>query len=193
MSRHGVVRREQKGNLLRIAVIGLIAILNSQFSIYNLNAQVMQGYASYYSRKSAGLRTASGERLYNDSLTCAHRTLPFGTLLKVTNLKNNLSVVVKVNDRGPFIRGRIIDLSWAAAKEIGLLADGIARVTVEEANRITIPFKAPPLKIELPQFEVPLIELPDTLRTIWQEDELIEHPKRKKTKGRKKTGEREKS
>ena len=66
------------------------------------------------SKRATGARTASGQRLHHDSMTCAHRYYPFGTHLKVTNLRNNKSVIVKVIDRGPFGRGRIIDLSWAA-------------------------------------------------------------------------------
>ena len=64
-------------------------------------------------------------------LTCAHKTLPFGTKLKVTNLKNKKSVVVRVNDRGPFVRGRIIDLSVAAAKKIDMIRDGVAKVKIK--------------------------------------------------------------
>ena len=84
------------------------------------NAQGVQtGKASFYAKKFSGRKTASGERLHHDSLTCAHRTYPFGTLLKVTNPANGKSVIVRVTDRGPYVRGRIIDLSVRAAKEIG--------------------------------------------------------------------------
>lgn len=144
-----------------------------------LHAQLKEGMASYYSRKATGGRTASGERLHHDSMTCAHRTLPFGTLLRVTNMNNGKSVIVRVNDRGPYVRNRIIDLSWKAAKEIGMLAKGVASVTVEEAYRITIPLQAPVMRYELPRVETMNVELPDTLRAIWQEDELIVHPKKK--------------
>ena len=94
-------------------------------------AQTQRGKATFYSKRATGARTASGDRLHHDSLTCAHRTYPFGTLLKVTNLSNNKSVVVKVTDRGPFARGRIIDLSWRAAKELDILAKGVGTVRVE--------------------------------------------------------------
>jgi len=77
------------------------------------------GLASWYGNES-GNRTANGERFNPKALTAAHRHLPFGTRVKVTNLKNNKSVIVRINDRGPFIRGRIIDLSKCAAKTIGL-------------------------------------------------------------------------
>ena len=94
-------------------------------------AQTESGKASFYSIKSSGRKTASGERLHHDSLTCAHRTYPFGTQLKVTNPANGQSVIVRVTDRGPYVRGRIIDLSVRAAKEIGIIAQGIAPVVVE--------------------------------------------------------------
>lgn len=104
-------------------------------------AQGQRGKASYYSRKSTGVRTSSGERLHHDSLTCAHRTFPFGTLLKVKNLSNGKEVIVKVTDRGPFKRGRVIDLSWVAAKELGMLAQGIAMVEVSRYTDTRIPFR----------------------------------------------------
>ena len=86
-----------------------------------LQAQKQQrGKASFYSKKFFGRKTASGERLHPDSLTCAHRSYPFGTKLMVYNPANGRSVIVKVTDRGPFVRGRIIDLSWRAAKELGI-------------------------------------------------------------------------
>ena len=81
-------------------------------------------------RELAGNRTASGEAFDPDDFTCAHRTLPFGTKLRVTNLANGQSVVVRVNDRGPWGRGRVIDISQAAAKEIGMHRSGTAKVSV---------------------------------------------------------------
>ena len=128
----------------------------SSFQIPNSSsfAQTPQkGKASYYSKKATGARTSSGERLHHDSLTCAHRTHPFGTMLKVTNPKNGKSVVVKVTDRGPFGRGRIIDLSWRAAKELGMLAQGVAMVLVEVADDIVVPFKAKEEKKNLPELD----------------------------------------
>lgn len=88
-----------------------------------------------------GRNTSSGIKYHNDSLTCAHRTYPFGTLLKVKNLKNNKEVIVKVTDRGPFSRRLIIDLSYSAAKMIDLLRDGIATVEVSLYDDIQIPLK----------------------------------------------------
>ena len=88
------------------------------------------GDATYYGNKFHGRRTSDGSRYHRDSLTCAHRTLPFGTLLKVRNTSNGREVVVKVTDRGPFRRGGIVDLSFAAAKEIDMLRAGVVRVEV---------------------------------------------------------------
>ena len=92
--------------------------------------------ATYYSKRFQGRKTASGERYNRDALTCAHKTLPFQTLLKITNPQNNKSVIVRVNDRGPFNRGRDIDLSYAAAKEIGMLAAGVLPVQVEVFEQV---------------------------------------------------------
>ena len=89
------------------------------------------GLASYYADKYQGHKTASGERFDTARLTAAHRTLPFGTRVRVTNLDNGRSVVVRVNDRGPFVSGRVIDLSPAAAKQLDMLRAGVARVKLE--------------------------------------------------------------
>ena len=89
------------------------------------------GIASYYAAKFHGKRTASGEKFSQKVLTAAHLTLPFGTLLKVTNLQNMKFVIVRVNDRGPHVRGRIVDLSRAAAELIGLRHTGTARVELQ--------------------------------------------------------------
>lgn len=89
------------------------------------------GEASYYAAKFQGRRTASGERYDAKKLTAAHRTLPFGTWVTVVNLKNGKRVRVRVNDRGPFTGGRIIDLSRAAAAKIGLIQAGVGRVRIE--------------------------------------------------------------
>ncbi|WP_320408530.1 septal ring lytic transglycosylase RlpA family protein [Candidatus Cloacimonas acidaminovorans] len=92
--------------------------------------------ATYYSKRFQGRKTASGERYNRDALTCAHKTLPFQTLLKITNPRNSKSVIVRVNDRGPFNRGRDIDLSYAAAKEIGMLSAGVIPVQVEILEQV---------------------------------------------------------
>ena len=85
------------------------------------------GNAAYYH----GKRTASGERVSRTEFTAAHRTLPFGTHVRVTNLQNGRSVIVRINDRGPFGRGRIIDVSRAAARELGMIGSGVAKVRID--------------------------------------------------------------
>lgn len=92
---------------------------------------VEYGIASWYGSKWHGKRTASGEIYNMYAYTAAHRTLPFNTYVLVTNLSNGKSVVVRINDRGPFKRGRIIDLSYAAAKKIGIISSGTAKVRLE--------------------------------------------------------------
>lgn len=89
------------------------------------------GYASWYGGKFQGRQTASGEIFDTNQLTAAHKTLPFGTVVEVTNLDTGKSVQVRINDRGPFVEGRIIDLSRKAATEIGMMGTGIAPVKVE--------------------------------------------------------------
>ena len=86
--------------------------------------QLGLGSASYYAAKFDGRRTASGERFNNNAMTAAHRTLPFGSKVRVTNPANGKSVVVRINDRGPFTKGRAIDVSRAAAQRLGLIARG---------------------------------------------------------------------
>lgn len=89
------------------------------------------GLASWYGPKYHGRTTASGERYNMFDLTAAHRTLPFGTRLRVTNLLNGKQVLVRVNDRGPFVKGRVIDVSYEAAKRLEMTQAGVVRVRVE--------------------------------------------------------------
>ena len=89
------------------------------------------GVASFYGRKFHGRRTASGERFDMNAMTAAHRTLPFGTRVKVTNPRNGKSVTVRINDRGPFSKGRTIDLSRAAAEQLGMVNRGHGEVVLE--------------------------------------------------------------
>lgn len=94
-------------------------------------ATATTGLASYY---KMGKRTASGEHYNYNGFTCAHRKLPFGTFLKVTNLRNKRFVIVRVNDRGPFVKGRVLDVSLGAARELGMLGQGVARISFEIFN-----------------------------------------------------------
>lgn len=106
----------------------------------NLHKQIISkhfqtGVASYYAAKFNGRRTANGETFSNTKLTAAHRTLPFGTLIEVTNMRNGRSVIVRVNDRGPYTHSRVLDLSSAAAKQIGMHLSGTANVKIAVVNK----------------------------------------------------------
>ncbi|MCC2591392.1 septal ring lytic transglycosylase RlpA family protein [Chryseobacterium sp. MFBS3-17] len=107
--------------IMMISALGLSSFKNTST---NDNDEVKTSYASYYHDKFNGRKTASGEVFSNSKLTAAHRTLPFGTKVKVTNLRNGESVVVTINDRGPFHASRALDLSKAAFDEIGSLHRG---------------------------------------------------------------------
>jgi rare lipoprotein A len=95
------------------------------------SAQTQTGKASFYADKFEGARTASGEKYKKKKLTGAHKSLPFGTKVRVTNLANNQSVIVTINDRGPYIDGRVIDVSKAAAEKLGFVNQGLAEVQLE--------------------------------------------------------------
>jgi|APTNR8051073442_1049403.scaffolds.fasta_scaffold00001_608 rare lipoprotein A len=94
-------------------------------------AQIQTGKASFYADKFEGRPTASGEKYKHSKLTAAHKSLPFGTKVKVTNVANSQSVEVIINDRGPYVDGRIIDLSKSAAEKLGFISQGLAEVQVE--------------------------------------------------------------
>ncbi len=106
--------------------------------IYNreqsAHVKTFYGNASYYAEEFHGRKTASGEIYNMNEYTAAHRTLPFGTVCRITNLKNQKSVLVRINDRGPFVADRIIDLSKAAAKAIDGIHEGIINVKIEILN-----------------------------------------------------------
>ena len=162
--------------------LALVALLHSSFFTLHssfVSAQEPQkGKASYYSKRATGSCTSSGERLHHDSLTCAHRTHPFGTMLKVTNVQNGKSVVVKVTDRGPYGRGRIIDLSWGAAKELGILSQGVAMVTVELADDLIIPFK-PKEDKRLYEIDFDTQDPGPSIIPVWQDIKKAQHKESK--------------
>jgi rare lipoprotein A len=101
------------------------------FQSWDDDGDRQHGLASWYGNEYHGRQSASGEIFNENALTAAHRTLPFGTVVRVYNKKNGRQVVVRINDRGPFIRGRIIDLSKAAAREIDMIVDGVVPVRLE--------------------------------------------------------------
>ena len=94
-------------------------------------ASIQTGIASYYGSKYHGRKTANGETFDMYGITAAHKELPFGTKVKVTNLNNNKNIVVRINDRGPFVKGRILDLSYGAAQKLDMIETGTAPVRIE--------------------------------------------------------------
>ncbi|MEJ1160437.1 septal ring lytic transglycosylase RlpA family protein [Prosthecomicrobium sp. N25] len=96
------------------------------------------GVASFYGGSHHGGPTASGERFNQNAMTAAHRTYPMGTRVKVTNLSNGKAVLLRINDRGPFVRGRIIDVSRGAAAQLGFIGSGVAKVRVERVGDMTV-------------------------------------------------------
>ena len=116
-----------------------------------------RGKASYYSKRATGARTSSGILLHNDSLVCAHRTHPFGTKLLVRNLTNDKEVIVTVVDRGPYKKGRIIDLTYAAAEQLGMISKGVVAVEVSVYPDKGVPYALDPEslpEIDLEEHEV---------------------------------------
>lgn len=127
----------RRGGALRSATLacGLLAGAGSLAEAAE-RTHAADGIASFYGRSEHGGPTASGERFDMHKLTAAHRTLPMGSRVTVTNLANGRSVTVRINDRGPFVRGRVIDLSQAAAGEIGMIGSGLARVRIATAEAV---------------------------------------------------------
>lgn len=121
------------GNLFKISMLGYMsgALLAVLFFSSCAHVITQQGKASYYANKFKGRRTANGEIFRQHKRTAASLTIPFGTKVKVTNLRNGKSVKVRINDRGPYVKGRIIDLSKKAARRIDMIQDGVAPVRLK--------------------------------------------------------------
>jgi rare lipoprotein A len=120
----------------------ILVIFGAMISMLS-TAQISTGVASYYANKFNGRRTSSGEVFRQDSLTAAHKNLPFGTMLKVTNLSNDSVVYVKVNDRLPQSSKRMIDLSLAAAKQLNFVRKGLTQVKIEIVPKDPDPIEEP--------------------------------------------------
>ncbi len=116
---------------IAISTISIPHIASAQTATQTAKVKTACGGASWYSLRS---RTASGEMMNPAAMTAAHKTLPLGSKVKVTNLKNNRSIVVTINDRGPFIKGRLIDLSKGAARQLDFVHSGVARVQIESVD-----------------------------------------------------------
>lgn len=117
---------------IRMAAVAATVVVGSVIGSAPASAKDGCGGASWYALSS---RTASGERMNAGKLTAAHRSLRFGTQLRVTNSRNGRSVIVRINDRGPFVRGRVLDLSKAAANQIGMIHSGHAKVCYDIVSR----------------------------------------------------------
>lgn len=126
-----VVLRTSLITILTIALSFSLFSCGSSKANFGQRGYTEQGKASYYGRKFQGRKMANGEPYRRGKLTAAHKTLPFGTKVKVTNTATNKSVKVKITDRGPYVRGRIIDLSEAAAKRVGMIKAGVAPVKMK--------------------------------------------------------------
>lgn len=121
--------------LLTLALLGGCSLVPSNSGSNGSGAGYSaEGKASYYGKRHHGNKTASGERFDQNAMTAAHRSLPFGTQVRVTNLDNDRSVVVRINDRGPYGRGRIIDVSQRAAEQLDMLRSGVAPVRVQSLD-----------------------------------------------------------
>ncbi len=120
-----------KKTLVSSALIAALLLIGTEASAASPAGKAQAGMASYYHDRFNGRRTASGARYNKGDLSAAHKTLPLGTRVRVTDSHSGRSVVVRINDRGPYARGRVIDLSRAAASEIGLVGKGVGRVTLE--------------------------------------------------------------
>ena len=143
----------------------IITFVMLTLSIF-LTAQT-QGSASYYHNKFQGKRTSSGIKYHKDSMTCAHRTYPFGTWLKVRNLRNDKVVIVKVTDRGPFVRKRIIDVSYAAAKKLDFISHGTAKVEITNlGNDRKKAFEIANDSIKIDTLKITNTILPDSIKLI---------------------------
>lgn len=131
-----------------------------------------RGKATYYSKRATGARTSSGRKLHHDSLTCAHRTYPFGTKLKVTNVSNKKFTIVTVTDRGPYSKGKIIDLTYRAAQELGMISQGVAVVEVEVYNEDITPLRPKQERYHPMEFDYAEIKSDsakgDVIHPVWQ-------------------------
>ena len=120
-----------KISILRLGIIAILACMPLAASAKYTSGDTQTGVASYYSKRFHGAKTASGQRYDQTAYTAAHKRLPFGTKVRVTQKKTGKSVVVTINDRGPYVKGRVIDLSRRAARDLGMLKRGSTKVVIE--------------------------------------------------------------
>ena len=140
----------------------------------------LTGKASYYSDKLHGRKMSNGERYHRDSMTCAHKKYPFGTLLKVRNPLNGKEVVVRVTDRGPFSKRYVIDLSKAAARELGFIRKGFCQVEIRRIHPNRIPFR-PEDAEEIPELHLEYQDIVTYPVPAWRQ-EILDEKKPQPTK-----------
>ncbi|MDR2702549.1 MAG: septal ring lytic transglycosylase RlpA family protein [Spirochaetaceae bacterium] len=133
---------------------------------------IQEGIASWYGAEFNGKPTSSGEIFNDAALTAAHPNLPFGTMLKVTNQHNNKSVTVRVNDRGPFVAARIIDVSRAAAQQLDMIATGTAPVKIESLTEVSLPVKSAQI-VKPVQPAPPPVVLPPSVQPAGSSSEAV--------------------
>ncbi len=125
--------------LLMTGCASLVPLSSPGVALYDpVPKSIETGKASYYGGRWIGRLTANGERYHSGDCTAAHKHLPFNTMVRVTNLRNNKSVIVRINNRGPYAKGRILDLSIVAAKKIEMIGDGIVPVRAEVLKKIPV-------------------------------------------------------
>ena len=125
--------------LLMTGCASLVPLSSPGVALYDpVPRSIETGKASYYGGRWIGRLTANGERYHSGDCTAAHKHLPFNTMVRVTNLRNNKSVIVRINNRGPYAKGRILDLSIVAAKKIEMMGDGIVPVRAEVLKKIPV-------------------------------------------------------
>ena len=154
-------------------LISLLLLLLVPCTLLLAQGQVIKGTASYYADKFHGRRTASGEIYNKDSMTCAHLKYPFGTILKVRNPLNDKTVYVRVTDRGPYVKHRVIDLSRAAARELNIIQAGFAMVEITPFIYNEVPYlpedNGP---LEIPELNLLYVQAATFPEPIWQRDTI---------------------
>ena len=135
----------------RLIVLCLLCLV----CVTGMHAQfLLKGKASYYHDALNGNKMSNGEPYHKDSMTCAHLKLPFGTMLKVRNLRNDKEVIVEVTDRGPYAKKYILDLSRAAARELGIIGRGFAPVEISIYTPAKVPFRLKDEEAEIPELDL---------------------------------------
>ena len=139
-------------------IVSIMLFFSNMKPAEALPSLIQKGKASFYAKKFNGRKTYYGERVSSESLEGAHRHLPLNTLVEVTNLDNQRSVIVRINDRGPFAKGRVIDITHAAAQALGMVSKGIANVSLRVVSKGRAVAMAAPSAFSTPVAFQPMLE-----------------------------------